>query len=174
MSRRKVCCRLVYADSVTGDDQEISIGPATVADAGEVLTVQRAAYLSEAQLYDNLAFTALTETLDDVRAAIEAVGVLVAKLGERIVGGVRGELVDDECRVGRLVVAPDLQRRGIGRALLAAIEAEFLGRARRFVLFTGDRSVANLRLYERAGYLRSRIEPVGDTLSLVYLEKAGS
>ncbi|HEY4018309.1 MAG TPA: hypothetical protein VGM75_06455 [Pseudonocardiaceae bacterium] len=35
------------------DEQLISIGPATVADAGEILTVQRAAYVSEAQLYDN-------------------------------------------------------------------------------------------------------------------------
>jgi hypothetical protein len=59
---------------VTGDDQAISIGPRA----------------SEAQLYDNLTFTALTETLDDIRTAIEAGGVLVAKLGERIVGAVRG------------------------------------------------------------------------------------
>jgi GNAT superfamily N-acetyltransferase len=154
----------------------ITIVPATDADAGEVLTVQRAAYVSEAQLYDNVMFTALTETLDEVRAATAAGGVLVARCpspggGNRIVGAVRGELVDGECHVGRLVVAPDMRGRGIGRALLAAIEAEFLGRARSFVLFTGDRSVGNLRLYERAGYVRSRVEPVGDMLSLVYLEK---
>ena len=152
----------------------ITIVPATVADAGEVLTVQRAAYVSEAQLYENLKFTALTETLDEVRAATAAGGILVARRGNRIVGAVRGELVDGECHIGRLVVAPDQRGRGIGRALLAAIEAEFLGRARSFVLFTGDRSATNLRLYERAGYARSRGERVGDTLSLVYLEKRRS
>jgi GNAT superfamily N-acetyltransferase len=149
------------------DEQLIGIGPAILADAGEILTVQRAAYVSEAQLYDNPRLSALTETVDDVRAAIETGAVLVAKLGTRIVGAIRGELVDDECRVGRLVVAPDLQGRGIGGALLTAVENTFP--ARRFVLYTGGRSAANLRLYERAGYVRSRVEQ-----SLVYLEKTVS
>lgn len=148
----------------------VTIGPATVADSGEIMTVQRAAYVSEAQLYDNPGFSALTETLDEVHAAVAAGGVLIAKLGSRIVGAVRGELVGAECHVGRLVVAPDLQRRGIGARLLLAIEEAFAG-AREFVLFTGDRSVANLRLYERVGYTRSRVEPVAGTLSLVYLVK---
>ncbi len=113
----------------------------------------------------------MTETLDEVRAATAAGDMLAARRGNRIVGAVRGELVDGECHIGRLVVAPDQQGRGIASALLAVAEAEFLGRARSFVLFTGDRSVANLRLYERAGYARSRVEPIGDALSLVYLEK---
>lgn len=176
------------------DDQPITIVPATAADAGEILTVQRAAYVSEAVLYDNPRFSALRETLDDVTAAVAAGQVLVARLGppatqdnthigdtgiggngiggRRIVGAVRGEVVGDECRVGRLVVAPGQQRRGIGRALLAAVEHRF--RAPRFVLHTGDRSAANLRLYERAGYVRSRVEPITDTLSLVHLEKSWS
>jgi hypothetical protein len=38
---------------VTVHEPLIGIGPATLADAGEILTVQRAAYVSEAQLYDN-------------------------------------------------------------------------------------------------------------------------
>lgn len=152
------------------DDQPVIIGPASVGDSGEILTVQRAAYVSEAQLYDNTKFSALTETLDEVHDAVGAGGVLIAKLGSRIVGAVRGELVGDECRVGRLVVAPDLRGRGIGCRLLLAIEQKFAF-AREFVLFTGDRSTANLRLYERVGYTRSRVEPVAETLSLVYLVK---
>ena len=154
------------------NEHSISIVAATAADAGETMTVQRAAYVSEAQLYDNPMFTALTETLDDVRAAIATGGVLIARHGTRLVGAVRGQLVDDACEVGRLVVAPDMQRRGIGATLLAAIETRFAA-AHRFVLHTGDRSAANLRLYERVGYTRSRIEPIADTVSLVYLEKPG-
>ena len=152
------------------DDQPITISSPTVADAGEILTVQRAAYVSEAQLYDNPTFTALTETVADVHTAVEAGGVLIARHGTRIVGAVRGELADGTCEVGRLVVAPDMQRRGIGRALLAAIESKF-SHADRFELFTGDRSAANIRLYERAGYIRTRVVPIADTVSLIYLEK---
>lgn len=153
------------------DDELVVIGPATVADSGEILTVQRAAYVSEAQLYDNPRFSALTETLTEVAAAVAGGGVLVARLGTRIVGAVRGELAGDECRVGRLVVAPDLQGRGLGRRLLLAIEEEFAS-ARKFVLHTGDRSAANLRLYERVAYTRTRVEPVGETLSLVHMAKS--
>jgi GNAT superfamily N-acetyltransferase len=150
------------------DDHAVSILPATSVDAGEILTVQRAAYVSEAILYDNPRFTALTETLDDVHVAVAAGQVLVARLGTgRIIGAVRGEVVGDECRVGRLVVAPDQQGRGIGWALLAAVEARFT--ARRFVLHTGCRSAANLRLYEGAGYVRTR-----DEHSLVYFEKTAA
>lgn len=155
---------------MTVDDQPVIIVPATAADSGEIMTVQRAAYVSEALLYDNTKFTAFTETLDEIHAVVAAGGVLIAKLGSRIVGAVRGGLVGDECRVGRLVVAPDQQRRGIGGRLLLAIEEKFAG-AREFVLSTGDRSAANLRLYERAGYTRSRVVPVAETLSLVYLVK---
>jgi hypothetical protein len=41
-----------------------------VADAGEVLTLQRAAYVTEAQVRDNLAIPSLTQTLDQLRAEL--------------------------------------------------------------------------------------------------------
>ena len=58
-----------------GDEGEpssltVEIGLARDGDAGEVMTVQRAAYVSEAQLYDNPHLSALSESLDDVRKAI--------------------------------------------------------------------------------------------------------
>jgi predicted N-acetyltransferase YhbS len=138
-------------------------------DAGEVLTVQRAAYVSEAQLYDNPNMSALHETVADLRKAIADEVVLVARLGTRIVGAVRGSLGSDECQVGRLVVAPDMQGQGIGRRLLVAIEDEVP--ASRFTLWTGHRSVGNLGLYRSVGYEVAREERVADTLTLVHLDK---
>ena len=41
----------------------------------------------------------------------------------------------------------------------------------RFELFTGSRSEATIRLYQRHGYSVTRTEPVSPTLSLTYLEK---
>jgi hypothetical protein len=80
-----------------------------------------AAYVSEAQLYDNRTLSALTETLDDVRAAIETGGVLIARRGPRIVGAVRGEIVDDTCHIGRVVVAPDMQGRRAGHWMVIGL-----------------------------------------------------
>jgi ribosomal protein S18 acetylase RimI-like enzyme len=147
------------------------VGPAGPADAGAVLTVQRAAYVAEAQLYGDPAIPPLTETLDEVRAAVAAGAVLVARDGHRVVGAVRARVDGDVCHIGRLVVAPDAQSRGIGTALLAAVEAAYAGRAREVRLFTGERSEANLRLYRRAGYAVVGAQRVADHLTLVHLSK---
>lgn len=61
----------------------------------------------------------------------------------------------------RMYVAPDVRGQGIGRALLARLEAEAraLGLAR-LVLETGTRQVEALALYRRAGF--TGIPPYGE------------
>lgn len=145
------------------------IARAVPSDAGEIMTVQRAAYVSEAQLYDNTGFSALSEPIESVRSAIETEVVLVARLGPRIIGAVRGRIEGPVCHVERLVVAPDQQGQGVGRRLLLAVEEHVP--VRRFALHTGDRSTANLRLYRKVGYVQTREERVADTLSLIHMEK---
>jgi ribosomal protein S18 acetylase RimI-like enzyme len=147
------------------------IEPARAGDEGEILTVQRAAYVSEAQRYDDPHIPPLTEPLDSVAAAVAAGQVIVARSGARLVGAVRGVVDGSVCHVGRLVVAPDQQRRGIGSALLAAVEAAHAGTVGEFALFTGADSAANLRLYERFGYRVVWTEPVTADWGLVHLSK---
>jgi GNAT superfamily N-acetyltransferase len=140
------------------------------ADAGEILTVQRAAYLTEAQLYGDPFIAALVESLERVRKIIESGAVLKAVEGHRVVGAVRGQMSDRTCVVGRLVVAPDRQGQGIGTSLLAALH-ETMADATAFDLFTGHLSEGNLRLYRRLGYRETRRERVHDHLTLVHLRK---
>jgi GNAT superfamily N-acetyltransferase len=97
--------------------------------------------------------------------------VLKAVEGSRLVGAVRAKVREGTCLVGRLVVAPDRQGRGVGAALMTAVEAEMAGRATALVLFTGHLSAANLRLYRRLGYTEFRRERVSDHLVLVHLRK---
>lgn len=147
---------------------DCTIEPAAPADAGELLTLQRAAYLPEGALYHDFTLPPLTETLDEVRAAIASQTVLKAVAGTRIVGAVRGRCDGDTCHVGRLAVAPDLQGQGVGTALLRAVEERFPG-VRRFELFTGRRSAPNIRLYRRLGY--REYPTTGTHPDLIYLEK---
>jgi len=136
---------------------------------GELLTLQRAAYVTEAQLYDDVRLPALVQTPDELADELAQSSCLAALAGSRLVGAVRTRERDGVLHVGRLVVAPDLQGRGIGtRLLLAAERSTTLPRA---ALFTGARSTANLRLYRRHGYVETAREPVRPGLELVHLVK---
>src|SRR5690348_2061776 len=116
---------------------DVRVGRAVEADAGEILTLQRAAYVTEAQLHGDPFLPPLVESLEQVRTTIAGSLVLKATVGTRLAGAVRGRIQDRTCLVGRLVVAPDLRRRGIGRTLMGALEEEAAGLADACVLFTG-------------------------------------
>lgn len=137
--------------SVVGDGWEIV--PARPGDAGELLTLQRACWVQEALANDSLGgIPALHESLADVQAWMTTWSTWVVRSAGRLVGAVRGRLAGQAWDIGRVMVAPDLQGRGLGRALLAHIEAVADPVATSYVLFTGARSVDNIRMYKKAGY----------------------
>ena len=140
---------LVAASQVPGT---WSIEPAVRADAGELLTLQLACWVEEALVNDDLAIPALHEGLPEVQASLEAWDVYVVRVAGRLVGSVRARLDDREWDIGRLMVAPDLRGRGLGRALLDHIMAVAPPQATSYRLFTGKQSEANLRRYKRAGF----------------------
>ncbi|MGI5159459.1 GNAT family N-acetyltransferase [Microbispora sp. CA-102843] len=148
----------------------VEIARALPADAGEILTLQRAGYVTEAQLYGDPFIPPLVESLGQVRTVIETAVVLKATDGGRLVGAARGQMSGSTCLVGRLVVAPDRQGQGIGSALLAAMH-EAVPEAAAFDLFTGHLSEGNLRLYRRLGYRETQRERVQDHLTLVHLRR---
>ena len=150
---------------------DVSIRPAGDGDAGELWTLQRAAYVSEAQLYGDPRLPPLTQTLGELRDELANGPALVASVGPRIIGSARARAVDRILHIGRIIVAPDLQGQGVGTRLLTEIERLGVGAVDRFALFTGHLSLANIRLYERLGYREDRREPVGPGLVLVHLTK---
>jgi tRNA (guanine37-N1)-methyltransferase len=140
---------LLHGSAVTGGWEIVKASPA---DAAELLTLQRACVVQEAVANQTLLLPPLHEGLDDVAATIAAKHVWVVRIEGRLVGSVQAVADGDTWEIGRLMVAPDLQGRGLGRALLEHAESARPADATAYRLFTGAASEANLRRYKRAGY----------------------
>jgi GNAT superfamily N-acetyltransferase len=150
---------------------ELIISHAAVQDAEAILTLQRLAYQSEARLYNDWTLPPLTETLEELQAEFARHLFLKALMNNRIVGSVRARMQDaPTCMIGRLMVHPDYQRRGIGMRLMQAVERQF-EHAGRFELFTGYKSTPNIRLYQRLGYREMQPSPERAHPVIVYMEK---
>jgi ribosomal protein S18 acetylase RimI-like enzyme len=152
----------------TPDD--IVITPVMLADAPVILNLQKLAYHSEAVLNDDFTIPPLTQTLPEIKADFQQQTYLKAVRAGTIVGAVRGHEQNGTCYIGRLIVHPDCQNRGIGTRLLHAIETHFKT-ARRYELFTSENSARNLYLYQKLGYHAFRTTQLSDKVTLVYLEK---
>ncbi len=143
---------------------------ATVDMAAELLELQRLCFQEEAELHHEFNIPPLTQTLGSLREDFRTHTVLAAWQGKWLIGSARGRRDGSIGRISRVMVHPDCRRQGLGRKLLAAIEAAFPG-VDAFELFTGERSEANLRRYQQLGYVPFRREVVTPRLTLVHLRK---
>ncbi|MFZ2014588.1 MAG: tRNA (guanosine(37)-N1)-methyltransferase TrmD [Nocardioides sp.] len=156
--RRTVARRpdLAAASAAVGlTDDDLEIRSATRADAGELFTLTRACWLQEQWANPGAVIPALQETFDDAIRGLDEWTTLVAVARGRIVGSARGRADGPDgvvWDVGRVMVAPDLQGRGLGRRLLALIEQVAPPDVTSYSLFTGAGSTDNIRMYKKAGY----------------------
>jgi len=140
------------------EQRPITLRRATVDDVGEIITVQRAAFLVEAYLYGHPHLPPLMETIDEARAVFRdgvtevVVAELVRDVGPRLVGVVRVKLDDGAAQIGRLAVAPDMTGTGIGSRLLQFVHDNPPVGTERFTLHTAARNVGNHRWYSGHGY----------------------
>lgn len=148
----------------------MTIERATIEDAAEILALQKLAFQSQAELYDDYTLPPLLQTLEELRAEFDTRVILRTTRAGSIAGSVRGVVQNGACHVGRLVVHPDWQNQGIGARLMREIEGIFR-EAPSFQLFTGHRSAATIHLYRKLGYEIYREEPLSELLTLVYMEK---
>lgn len=159
--------------SAASEADEVRILPATADDAGELLTLQRACYVQEAQVYGELGIPPLLDGVADVQARLAGSTAWKAVAGTRIVGAVYVVVSEDgeSAEISRLMVTPDWQGRGVGRRLLKLAEDAAPASVTTYKLFTGARSEGNLRLYGKAGYRETGREQQTPLVELVQLAK---
>lgn len=139
-------------------------------DLQTILDLQYLAYQSEAALFGSRDIPPLKETIGELKE--EYKNGIVLKLIEddgTITGSVRAYEKDGTAYIGKLMVHPDHRCKGYGSALLTEIEKCFPGK--RYELFTSTRSVDNIRLYEKMGYVIFDRKEVNEELVFVYMEK---
>ena len=84
---------------------------ALVADAAEILALQKKCYLQEAAIYEDYTLPPLLQTLPSIRADFEHQIFLKITKDTQIIGSVRGRRQKDTCYIGRLIVALDFQNK---------------------------------------------------------------
>ncbi len=143
---------------------------AEMSDLSSILDLQYLAYQSEAKLNNNYSIPPLMQTLEEVKQEYEK-GIVLKATDENgaIIGSVRGYIENDTLYIGKLIVHPDCQGMGIGSKLLNEIENTCP--RPRYELFTSDKSIKNIKLYERLGYVQYQVKQVAPNLRFIYLEK---
>jgi len=112
----------------------------------------------------------MVQTLESIEKGFENQFFIKVLVDGRIIGSVRAYAEEGTCYIGRLIVHPDFQKRGIGTKLMNEIEKIF-STYQRFELFTGDRSEKNIYLYQKLGYKIFKTAKITDQTTIVYLEK---
>jgi GNAT superfamily N-acetyltransferase len=118
-------------------------------DLPKILDLQKLAYLSEAKIHNNYSIQPLMQTLDELEMEFGKNIILKIMDGENneIIGSIRAYEENNRVYIGKLMVHPDYQNKGIGKYLLKTIETLFPNKT--FELFTSSKSEKNLYIYIR-------------------------
>jgi ribosomal protein S18 acetylase RimI-like enzyme len=139
-------------------------------DLEEILELQKLAYQSEAEIYNDYSIPPLTQTTDEIKEDFSFQIFLKIIKNNKIIGSVRAYKENNSCYIGKIIVHPNFQNQGLGTKLIEEVEARF-DDVMRYELFTGYKSERNLYLYQKLGYSKFKTEYINEKLQITYLEK---
>jgi ribosomal protein S18 acetylase RimI-like enzyme len=139
-------------------------------DLAKILELQKICYRENAARYNDRTIQPLTQSIEDLGKEFGEQVFLKIEMEDRIIGSVRAFGENDVCHIGKLIVHPDYQNRGVGTELMIEIERRFC-RAGKYELFTGHRDDKNIHLYKKLGYTVFDEKVINDNLTMIYMEK---
>ncbi|WP_236096399.1 glutamine-hydrolyzing GMP synthase [Helicobacter sp. MIT 11-5569] len=148
-----------------------SIAVAEKEDLKEILALQHRAFVDEAKRVGKMDIEPLTQDLQSIEQEFQTQMILKCTLenGE-IVGSVRGITKNGTTHIAKLFVDFQYRKKGIASALIETLCAKLP--AKRYEIFTSEKSLENIALYEKLGFVRFKIEkPKGFPIKAVFLEK---
>lgn len=143
---------------------------AELSDLEDILKLQKIAYLSEAEIYDDFEIPPLKQTLKELEKDFELSKIFVTRESDEIIGSINLRIIDGTGYITRLVVHPNYQGKGIGSRLLKYAE-EVYPEVCKIELFTGHKSLRNLKLYNKHGYKEVDRKKIHENLTEIYFQK---
>ncbi len=139
-------------------------------DLNQILELQYLAYQSEAKLLNDDNIPPLKQTIEALQKEYER-GIILKGVTQEgfIIASVRGYMEDNTLYIGKLMVHPNYRGQGIGTKLLAEFEGIYP--KARYELFSSDKSLKNIELYQKNGYKICGEQQISSDLRFIYLEK---
>ncbi len=150
--------------------QNMKIEVAEISDSREILELQKTAYISEARIYNDFTIPPLIQTREELEMEFSSSTFYILRPDDKIIGSVNLKIKDNTGYIGRLIVLPREQGKGLGKQLLRHCETSNPG-IYQFELFTGHKSERNLKFYRGQGYREFRRESINEKLDLIYMCK---
>lgn len=146
-----------------------NIQKAVISDLPDILELQKIAFRPIANLFGDNEIQPMVQTYDELLQEFNY-GIILKYVQDRqIVGSVRAYVDDDNvCHIGKLIVHPAYQSKGIGKALMIEIEKKFIT-CSKYQLFTGEITPNTLYLYTKLGY--KEIARTCDRACMIIMEK---
>ena len=125
-------------------------------DFSSILQIQRQAFAQYEGTYKTSGWT--TETIEDLQRDAREKKILVAEWDGTMAGSVRFWTVGGVCVIRLLSVSPNFQGRGIGKALIQAVEARVTD-AHKLYVCTMLRTTRNVTMFLNLGYRPESLLP---------------
>jgi len=148
----------------------MEIRKATRQDLPTILGIQKQAFLSEAERYNDFSIPPLNQTIEELELEFLEKNIFVGIIDNEIIASIRIYSKDAIGYLGKLIVMPKHQNKGIGRMLMNFAEKE-LKETKKIELFTGEKSEKNIHLYKSLGYNIISLIKETENVNLVLMEK---
>ena len=136
--------------------QAFQIRQAILQDSDQILACLRTAFAPYENLYTPTAFADTVLDALTINVRMERMHMLVATIGNQVIGTVSGSLCNDEGHLRGMAVLPEYQSSGASKDLLRAIEHWLKENGcNRVTLDTTLPLARAMKFYERNGYERS-------------------
>jgi GNAT superfamily N-acetyltransferase len=148
----------------------LNIKNAELIDLPSILDLQKLCYQENAKRYNDYKIPPLIQTIEELEAEFKQSVILKAEESSIIIGSIRAYEKNGICYIGRVIVHPDRQNKGIGKKMMLEIESRFPD-VLKYELFTGFKDEKNIYFYTTLGYKIFKEENHGDKMKFVFLEK---